>query len=65
MSDTTRKPRQRRDATEQAADIEKSLRRARMTFIAEGNEPMAEAMHKIEKALTAELESEAHSAAAE
>ena len=62
MSENTRKPRQRRSATEQAKDIEKGLRRARMSFIAEGNEEMAEAMHKVEKALTAQLESEVHAA---
>ncbi len=47
----------RRTATEQAQGIVKDLRRARTTFIQEGDEHMAEAMHEHEKEVQASLDS--------
>lgn len=48
-TETERKPRQRRNGRQQAEDIEKALRRARTTFIQEGDEVLAETMRLMEK----------------
>lgn len=55
MADTERKKRQRRNGTEQVEDIQKALVRARVTFIAEGDESMAAIMHDMGQALEAKL----------
>ena len=52
---STRKKGSRRSAMEQAKDIEKGLRRARMAFILEGDESTAIAMHEMEKGLVQTL----------
>lgn len=55
MSDTERKKRQRRSAGQQAQDIVTALKKARIAFIAEGDEGRAQGMQEVEVALRERL----------